>query len=147
VTERDFPARPIVAASVALVREGRVLIARRARAPMLGVYSFPGGGVELGETLVQSAARELKEETGLDAEFVGFLDHVEPIVHEGDRVRAHYVIAAFAARWIGGEPKPGLELDAFAWVRGDEIEAYRTTPELPRLVARALAMEAAAKSK
>jgi mutator protein MutT len=145
VTERDFPSRPIVAASVALLRHGRVLIARRARAPMVGVYSFPGGRVELGETLAQAAARELKEETGLAAEFIGFLDHVEPIVWEGDHVRAHYVIAAFAARWIGGEPASSEELDAFAWVRDDEIQAYRTTQELPRLVAEALALEAAAR--
>jgi ADP-ribose pyrophosphatase YjhB (NUDIX family) len=145
VTLRDFPQRPIVAASVALVRDGRVLIGRRARAPMVGVYSFPGGGVELGETLAEGAARELREETGLEAKFVAFLDHVEPIIYEGDRVRAHYVIAAFVARWIGGEPTPGPELDAFAWVRSDEIAAYRTTQELPRLIAQALVMEARAR--
>ncbi len=143
MTDGEFPERPIVAASVALVRDGRVLIARRARAPMVGVYSFPGGRVELGERLAEAAARELLEETGLAAEFIGFLDHVEPIAREGARVRTHYIIAAFAARWTGGEPAPGEELDAFAWVRGDEILAYRTTRELPRLVAAALALEAA----
>jgi 8-oxo-dGTP diphosphatase len=109
---------------------------------MVGIYSFPGGGVELGETLAEAAARELREETGLEAEFVGFLDHVEPIVHEGERVRAHYVIAAFVARWVGGEPVPSPELDAFAWVHADEVQAYRTTQELPRLVVQALGMEA-----
>ena len=132
--DRLYPARPIVAASVALVRDGRALIARRARAPLVGVYAFPGGGVELGETLRQAAARALHEETGLEAEDLAFLDHVEPIARDGERVRAHYVIAAFVARWRGGEPRPSPELDAFAWVDGDEVLAFRTTPELPRLV-------------
>ena len=132
--DRLYPARPIVAASVALVRDGRALIARRARAPLVGVYAFPGGGVELGETLRQAAARELHEETGLEAEDLAFLDHVEPIARDGERVRAHCVIAAFVARWRGGEPRPGPELDAFAWVDADEVSQFRTTPELPRLV-------------
>jgi ADP-ribose pyrophosphatase YjhB (NUDIX family) len=136
--DRLYPSRPIVAVSLALVRGGRALIARRARAPMRGVYSLPGGAVEIGETLRQAAARELQEETGLQAEPETFLDHVEPIVREGERVRAHYVINVFAARWRGGEPRPTEELDAFAWVDEAEIAAFATTPDLPRLVARAI---------
>jgi 8-oxo-dGTP diphosphatase len=135
---RLYPQRPILAASVALIRGGRALIARRCRAPMTGVYSFPGGGVELGETMREAALRELREETGLGADIVGFLDHVEPIVREGERVRAHYAIAVFLARWCGGEPRPGPELDDFAWVDGEQVLRYRTTPELPRLISRAL---------
>jgi len=110
---------------------------------MLGVYAFPGGRVELGETLAEAAARELKEETGLEAGSLEFLAHVDAITREGDRVSAHFVIVAFTARWIGGEPAPGPELDAFAWVRGDDILAYVTTPELPRLVEKALALDVA----
>ena len=139
--DRLYPARPILAASIALVRDGRALIARRARAPLVGVYSLPGGAVEVGETLKQAAQRELFEETGLTATPEYFLDHVEPIVLEGERVRAHYVITAFAARWRGGEPRPTSELDAFVWVDADEIAAYPTTQELPRLVRQAIEWE------
>jgi 8-oxo-dGTP diphosphatase len=135
---RLYPQRPILAASIALVRDGRTLVARRARAPLAGVYSFPGGGVELGETVREAALRELREETGLEADIVGFLDHVESIVREGERVRAHYAIVAFVARWRGGEPQPGPELDSFAWVNAAEVVHYRTTPELPRLIERAI---------
>lgn len=142
VNDRLYPQRPIVAASVAVVRDGRALIARRARAPLKGVYSLPGGAVEVGETLRQAAARELFEETGLEADPAFFIDHVEPIAHEGERIRAHYVIAAFAARWRGGEPRPTEELDAFAWVDAIEICNYSTTPELPRIIKRAIDWEA-----
>ncbi len=139
--DRLYPARPILAASVAVIREGRALIARRARAPLAGTYSLPGGAVEVGETLRAAALRELKEETGLDADLVGFLDHVEPIFREGKRVRVHFVICAFVARWRRGEPAISDELDDFAWVDAAEVMNYRTTPELPRLVARALETE------
>ena len=139
--DRSFPARPIVAASVAVFRDGRVLIARRARGPMLGVYSLPGGGVELGETLRQAALRELAEEVGVEADILAFVDHVEPIVREGGRVRDHYVIAVFLARWRSGEPATGPEADAVAWVDPAEIANWPTTPELPEILAKAARLE------
>ena len=62
MNDRLFPARPILAVSAAVFREGRVLIVRRARAPLLGHFSLPGGVVEVGETLAAALARELMEE-------------------------------------------------------------------------------------
>jgi 8-oxo-dGTP diphosphatase len=142
VDDRLYPARPILAASIAVFREGRVLIARRARAPLVGLYSLPGGVVELGETLREAALRELAEEVGLDAEVIGFLDHVEPIAREGARVRSsHYVIAAFVGRWRGGEARVGPEVDDFAWIEPERIGDWPTTPELPRLIAEAARLE------
>ena len=143
MNDRLYPQRPIVAASVAVVRDGRALIARRARAPLKGVYSLPGGAVEVGETLRQAAARELFEETGLEVDPVFFIDHVEPIAREGERIRAHYVIAAFAARWRGGEPRRNrgtrrLRLGG----RRTRSPIIATTPELPRIIERAIGWEA-----
>ena len=103
--DRLYPARPILAASIAVFRDGRVLLARRGRAPMAGVYSLPGGAVEVGETLREAALRELKEEVGVEADILAFVDHVEPIAREGDGVRAHFVVAAFVGRWRRGEAR------------------------------------------
>jgi ADP-ribose pyrophosphatase YjhB (NUDIX family) len=141
VDDRLYPARPILAASVAVFRDGRVLIARRARAPWLGSYSLPGGVVEAGETLRAAALRELKEETGLEADIVAFLDHVEPIGWEGERVRTHFVIAVFIARWRAGEPSLSDEADDFAWIDPERITDWPATPELPRLIEAAARLE------
>lgn len=141
MNDRLYPPRPILAASVAVFRQGRVLIARRARAPMLGRYSLPGGVVEIGETLREAALRELDEEVGLQTDIVGFVDHVEPITHEGDRVSAHFVIAVFVARWRAGEPRLSDETDDAVWISPDAVDGYDTTPELPRLVRRAAEIE------
>src|SRR5208337_4306887 len=90
---RLYPTRPILAVSVAVFRAGLALVGRRAREPMIGRFSLPGGVVEIGETLAQAVARELYEEVGVEAEIVAFNRHVEPIVRDGERVRAHFVIA------------------------------------------------------
>ena len=137
--DRLYPPRPILAVSTAVFREGRVLIARRARAPWAGAFSLPGGVVEVGETLAEAARRELREEVGVEVEIMGFVRHVEPIHREGERVRAHFVIAVFAARWLGGEPRLSEEVDEVAWVDPLAFGDRPTTPELADILARAAA--------
>src|SRR5215212_9181800 len=101
--ERLFPTRPFLAASVAVLRGDRVLVAARGRGAMSGRYSLPGGLVEPGETLAEAALRELREEVGVEAEVIGFLDHAEVIQSDEDgRVKHHVVICAHVARWISG---------------------------------------------
>lgn len=139
--DRLYPARPFLAASVAVFRDGRVLIAARARPPMALLYSLPGGLVEPGETLAEAALRELREEVGVEAELLGFVDHVEVIERDGDgRVRHHFVICAHAARWRSGEPRVGLEARDVAWVGRDEIARFRTTPGLAGILRKAFAL-------
>jgi ADP-ribose pyrophosphatase YjhB (NUDIX family) len=132
--DRVFPPRPILAVSTAVFREGRALIARRAQAPWRGAFSLPGGVVEIGETLAAAAARELLEEVGVEADIAGFVRHVEPIHREGARVRSHFVIAVFAARWRSGEPTLSAEVDEIAWVDPRDLAGRLTTPELPDIL-------------
>jgi 8-oxo-dGTP diphosphatase len=135
--DRLFPARPILAVSAAVFRRGRVLIVRRARAPMVGHFSLPGGVVEAGETLAAAVARELMEEVGVKAEIVAFNRHVEAIVHEDDRVRTHFVIASFVARWTSGEARLSDEVDAVDWIDPALGPPAPTTPELGEILASA----------
>ena len=137
MNDRLFPARPILAVSAAVFREGRVLIVRRARAPLLGHFSLPGGGVEVGETLAAALARELMEEVGIEAEIIAFNRHVEAIYREGDRIRTHFVIVSFVARWIRGEPRLSDEVDAVEWIDPAAPLPSPTTPELSEVLTRA----------
>jgi 8-oxo-dGTP diphosphatase len=139
--DREFPARPILAVSAAVFRGGRVLIVRRARAPMIGHFSLPGGVVELGETLAAALARELDEEVGVSAEIIGFNRHVEAISREGERVRTHFVIASFVARWTAGEARTSDEVDAVDWIDPAAGPPSPTTPGLSEILASAAWIE------
>jgi 8-oxo-dGTP diphosphatase len=141
MNDRHFPARPILAVSAAVFREGRALIIRRARAPLIGHFSLPGGVVEVGETLGQALARELMEEVGIEAEIIAFNRHVEAIFHEGSRVRTHFVIASFVARWTAGEPRLSEEVDAVDWIDPAGPLPSPTTLELGEILARAARIE------
>lgn len=129
---RLFPARPLIGVSIAVIREGRVLLAARANEPMRGVWTLPGGLVEAGESLAAGALRELREEVGALAEIVGpSLTPTEIILRdEGGRIRHHYVIHPHAAFWRAVEPAPGPEALAVRWARLDEVEGLATTPGL-----------------
>lgn len=96
---------PIPAVGVVCLRGDEVLLIRRGAPPRQGEWSMPGGRLEFGERTVDAALRELREETGVEAELVGLLDVVDGLF-PGDPPR-HYVLIDYAARWISGEPKAG----------------------------------------
>jgi ADP-ribose pyrophosphatase YjhB (NUDIX family) len=135
---RAYPDRPFLAVSAAIIRDGRVLVARRARGPALGVWTMPGGVVESGETLTEALKREITEETGLTIEPVALAGHREVVVHDDDRrVSRHFVILCFASRWIAGEPTLNDELAEARWLRPAELADLKTTEGLAEIVAAA----------
>ncbi len=140
---RTYPATPILAVSAAIVRHGKVLIVRRARQPAMGLYTLPGGGVEVGETLREAVMREVREETALTVEPVGIVGYREAIARDRDgRVERHFVILPFAARWIAGEPMLSDELSEAMWVDPAAIADLNTTAGLGEIVAKAMALVA-----
>lgn len=135
---RTYPQRPFLAVSAAIVRDGKILVVRRARPPAHGVFTLPGGVVELGETLTQAVTREVREETGMTIEPVALAGFRETVVRDGDdRVERHFVILCFAARWQAGEPVLNEELSEAHWIEEAELAGLTTTPGLAEIVAAA----------
>jgi len=130
--------RAVLAASAAVFRDGRVLLARRGRDPGRGTWSLPGGRVEPGETLAEAAAREVVEEVGVEAEIVAVAGIREVIRHDGaGRPVVHFVVVAHAARWRAGEATTSPEAEAVLWADPADLGALATTEGLAQIVAAA----------
>src|SRR5215510_15318693 len=108
MTTREYPDRPIVGVGAVIIHENRVLLAKRARPPLQGQWSLPGGVVELGETLRAATEREALEETGLMVKADEVLEVLDRIIPGADgRTRFHYVLVDFVCRVRGGELRAG----------------------------------------
>ena len=138
---RRYPDRPIVGVLAVVLRGERALVVRRANPPMPGRWGFPGGVLELGETIAQGAMRELLEETGVTAEAAGPLTVIDTIDRDREgRVRYHYTLVAVIGHWQSGEGAPGDDADEVAWLTRAEIveQGLLTAPALLPLLDLAL---------
>ena len=125
---------PVVGVGGVVVREGRVLLIRRGKPPLLGRWMIPGGTVELGETLVQALVREMEEETGLRVEPQQVLTVADRIERDRGTVVFHFVIVDFLCGLVSGEARAGSDAQAVAWVREEELPAYDLTPKALEVV-------------
>jgi 8-oxo-dGTP diphosphatase len=106
----------------------QILLVRRGKQPSQGRWSFPGGAVELGESLQEAAQREAWEETGLQVqvEEVGaVLDHVAR--DSTGRVQYHYVIVDYYAQVVGGVLKAGTDVSDVTWASLSELDSMDIT--------------------
>jgi ADP-ribose pyrophosphatase YjhB (NUDIX family) len=110
------------AVSVAIVRGDTVLLVKRARQPSQGFYAFPGGKVEVGETLEEAAKRELMEETGLQARNYRPLREIH-IDGGSDGHPVDYLLTVFGATYAGGEPAAGDDAETAAFYTLSEMTA------------------------
>jgi 8-oxo-dGTP diphosphatase len=122
---------PVPAVGVVCLRGDSVLLIRRGTPPRLGEWSLPGGRIEPGERAVDAALRELREETGVEAEITGLIDVVDGLFPEAGR---HYVLIDYAARWVSGEPVAVDDALEARFVALDEIESLIEWSETRRII-------------
>lgn len=120
------PALPLFVTAVALVdRDGRVLVQQRsAHRSMAGLWEFPGGKVELGETPEQALIRELREELGIETSSACLAPACFASEALGEQ---HLILLLYVCRKWTGTPQP-LDATALKWVRPVELHGLDMPP-------------------
>ncbi|MGE4063645.1 MAG: NUDIX hydrolase [Rhodospirillaceae bacterium] len=137
--------KPSIGVGVVVVRRaaGRVevLLIRRGRPPRVGEWSIPGGRQEWGETVRETAEREILEETGVRVRGLRLIDVVDGISKKDGNVTGHWTLVDFRADWAEGEPRPGDDADDARWVAVGELDSYGLWTETQRIIAAAVALD------
>jgi 8-oxo-dGTP diphosphatase len=147
-SSREYPERPIVGVGGVIIDNGRALLIRRGSEPLRGEWSIPGGTLELGESLQEGVARELREETGLDVrvlELIEVFDRIFPDKRlqasaQKHQPRFHFVIVDYLCERISGEPCAGSDVTDVALATEDELGQYHLTETATRVLQKAFAM-------
>jgi len=136
---REYPPRPLVGVGGVVAKGRQVLLVRRARAPLRGQWSLPGGLVEAGETLAAAVRREIAEETGLRVRVERIVEVLDRITRDSrKRVQFHYVLVDFLCRVQGGRLRAGSDVSEARWVRRDQLAAYGLRAATRRVIDKAL---------
>jgi len=113
-----------------------ILLVRRGKPPYEGRWSLPGGAQKIGETVRNTAKREIQEETGIDIALLGLLDVVDYIEKDdaGD-VRRQYALVDYAARWVSGPARAGDDVTEVVWTPINDLCAFDLWSETRRVIA------------
>ena len=133
----------IVGVGVVIWRGDKVLLVKRGNAPRKGEWGLPGGKQNLGETIMEAAVREAREETSLDIVPLGVITAIDAITHgKNGKIEFHYTIVEVAAESREGKAKAGDDATEVRWAGIDELEKLCKWPEVARVVRLSLLQKA-----
>ncbi len=126
--DREYPRQPLVGVGAVVIKDGKILLIKRAFPPGEGKWSFPGGLVELGEKLSEACARETEEETGLEVDVLELINVFDMIVRDDSgKVKYHYILVEFLAKPTGGSERISREVTDMKWVTNEESKSMEMT--------------------
>jgi len=133
-----LPITPVPAVSIAVFRGNFVLLAKRGKGKLKGIWSLPGGHIEPGEKARDAALRELKEETGVTAHLVKHLTCHDVIIRDTNGyLSAHYVLNVYYGRWESGQAKAASDSLDVCWTTSENLSHFSLTPGAKDLITRA----------
>ena len=135
MSDRRYPTHPIPGVGAIVVSNIGVLLARRDKPPGEGLWSIPGGGVELGENQNESVIREVLEETGVQCEVLKLVSTVDLItLDETGTVEFHFLLNHYLARAITTVITPEFPDGEVGWFHPDELPEDMVNQEIVDLL-------------
>ncbi len=134
---REYPDAPVTGVGGVVIRDGEVLLVRRAYPPRAGEWSLPGGRLELGESMTDGVRREVREETGIEVQVGAVVEVFDRIHRDSDgRVRYHFVIVDFLCLPVGGVLLAGDDATDARWVRRADVAGLGVNAHAMAVIAR-----------
>lgn len=133
--DRIYSNFPRIGVGVLVIKDDQFLLIKRGQEPNKGIWTIPGGMVELGEKLETAAHREVFEECGIKIKNCCFLDIFEFIEHdEMLKIKYHYIVFEFIANYSFGTISAGSDVIDIGWFHLNDLNNLFTTPATIDLV-------------
>jgi mutator protein MutT len=130
------PALPRLGAIAVVLHQGKVLLVRRKNPPDAGLWGFPGGHVEPGETALAAATRELAEETGVIARAARYLTNLDIILHDpAGALQFHFLLAVVLCDYVSGTPVAADDVSDAGWIALADVASLPTSADVGRIIA------------
>ena len=127
--------RPTLGAIAIVFHDDKFLLVKRKKEPNANTWGFPGGHVELGETALAAAERELQEETGVIGRAARYLTNVDVITRDdAGHVQFHYLLAAVLCTYESGTPQAADDAADAGWFSEQEVAKLRQSPNLQTII-------------
>jgi 8-oxo-dGTP diphosphatase len=141
VSDRTYPAQPIIGVGAVVIAQGRIVLVRRAHEPLKGEWNLPGGGVELGETLQEACSREVLEETGLEVRVGAVIEVFDRITRDArGEVEYHFVLVDYLCRVVGGTLGAGSDASEIALADPFDLDTYGLNEKARQVIERGMAL-------
>lgn len=133
---REFPQQPMIGVGVVVLRARETLLVRRSNPPRQAQWSLPGGLQELGETVFETARREVMEETGVAVRALGLIDVIDLIERDpkDGAIRYHYTLVDLAASWLSGDAEARTDAADVAWTDVGDLSHFELWSETERVI-------------